>query len=58
MKNLNSWEMEALISLCVRHWQPEDRQRIARALPEVYAKLTDTRVVADTEGTLVITAKK
>jgi hypothetical protein len=50
IRGLNSWELESLIGLCERHWKPEDRQRIAKHLPQVYAKLTGTRVEVDTKA--------
>lgn len=46
--------MEFLIQLCQYHWSPQDRARIARMLPYVYAKLTDTRVQVDTDTDHVI----
>lgn len=38
--NLTSVEVNALIELLMYHWRPEDRVRVAGALPAAYAKLT------------------
>lgn len=47
---LSALEVDALVALCMHHWHPEDRARIAAALPRVYAKLTDTTVTVTTSG--------
>ena len=47
--NLTTPEVNALIELVMYHWRPEERQRFAQAMPAVYAKLTGTRVIVDTD---------
>lgn len=57
IEDLTSFEKEQLIRLLSHHMMPETRQLIARTLPQVYAKLNSVRVVVDTSGTVVISAK-
>jgi hypothetical protein len=50
---LSPFEMEMLIRVCSMKWTAEDRRYIAKMIPTVYAKLTDTVVTVVAEGAKV-----